>query len=50
MSSLKTIQKKLYENASKEYFNPLFFKTGPGSYCEHDKFIGVSTPILKKMN
>lgn len=28
--------------------NPLFYKTGPGDYAEHDQFIGVSTPHLRK--
>jgi 3-methyladenine DNA glycosylase AlkD len=49
MSDLKKLQKSLYENASKEDFKPVFFKTGPGDYAEHDKFIGVSVPVLKKI-
>lgn len=27
----------------------IFFKTGPGDYAEHDQFIGVSVPILRKL-
>lgn len=27
----------------------VFFKTGPGDYAEHDQFIGVSTPNLRKI-
>jgi 3-methyladenine DNA glycosylase AlkD len=26
-----------------------FFKTAPGSYGEHDRFIGVSVPVLRKL-
>ena len=26
-----------------------FFKTGPGDYAEHDQFIGVSVPTLRKL-
>ena len=26
-----------------------FFKTGPGDYAEHDQFIGVSVPNLRKL-
>jgi len=29
--------------------NPLFFKIGPGEYAEHDKFIGVSVPTVRKI-
>jgi len=27
----------------------IFFKTGPGDYAEHDQFIGVPVPILRKL-
>ena len=27
----------------------VFFKTGPGDYAEHDQFIGVSVPNLRKL-
>lgn len=27
----------------------IFFKTGPGSYAEHDKFIGIKVPTLRKI-
>ncbi|MDR3441812.1 MAG: DNA alkylation repair protein [Legionella sp.] len=28
---------------------PVFFKTGPGDYAEHDQFIGVSVPNIRKI-
>jgi len=43
------LKQLLYSNAPKNGFKPMFFKTNPGDYAEHDKFIGVSTPILKKL-
>ncbi|PJD96614.1 MAG: DNA alkylation repair protein [Legionella sp.] len=27
----------------------IFFKTGPGDYAEHDQFLGVPTPQLRKL-
>lgn len=29
--------------------NAYFFKTGPGDYAEHDKFIGVTVPKIRKI-
>jgi 3-methyladenine DNA glycosylase AlkD len=29
--------------------NPLFFKTGSGDYAQHDQFLGVSVPALRKI-
>lgn len=27
----------------------IFFKTGPGDYAEHDKFMGITVPVLRKI-
>ncbi len=27
----------------------IFFKTAPGDYAEHDRFLGISTPVLRKI-
>lgn len=46
--TLSTIQNLLrqYQNPAKAK-DPLFFKTGSGSYAEHDKFLGISVPLLR---
>src|SRR5437764_4858640 len=49
MTTAQELKQLLYSNAPKNGFKPLFFKTKPGDYAAHDKFIGVSTPILKKL-
>lgn len=36
--------KKFTENDAKR-----FFKTGPGQYSAHDKFLGISVPVLRKI-
>lgn len=49
MSNLKKIKIKLKGASNLENQNTIFFKTGLGDYAEHDKFIGVSVPTLRKI-
>lgn len=47
---LKQLQKTLRTYADPaSASNPRFFKTGPGDYAEHDRFMGVSVPVLRKL-
>ncbi|AMV16111.1 DNA alkylation repair enzyme [Legionella pneumophila] len=50
MESLKTLRSEL-ELLKKPYSQPktIYYKTGPGDYAEHDQFIGVSVPELRKV-
>lgn len=49
MTKLQEIRKQLQEAAEARDAMPVFFKTGPGHYAEHDKFIGVDVPTLRKI-
>jgi len=47
---LEKIRASLYQVAPpSDQVRPLFFKTNPGDYAAHDKFIGVSVPFLRKL-
>lgn len=47
---LKQLQKTLRKSADPaSASNPRFFKTGPGDYAEHDQFMGVTVPVLRKL-
>jgi len=47
---LKKLQKTLRTHKDPvSASNPRFFKMGPGDYAEHDRFMGVSVPILRKL-
>ena len=47
---IKTIYEELRKLAVPEHKRKaIFFKTGPGDYAEHDKFLGVSVPELRKI-
>lgn len=47
---LVTLQKTLLKLAQESDYNPLiFFKQEKGSYAEHDKFLGIRNPILRKL-
>lgn len=44
---INTILQKLTRQSSVE--KAAFYKTGPGQYAEHDQFIGVSVPMLRRL-
>lgn len=48
MTALNNLKIQLHQHAKKD-FKPIFFKIGPGDYAEHDRFIGVPSPTLKKL-
>lgn len=49
--SVKDLQNELYSlgNPSKAEDTSRFFKTVPGSYGEHDRFLGISVPEIRKL-
>jgi 3-methyladenine DNA glycosylase AlkD len=48
--TIKEIRIALYNSQSNLGQMPTsFFKTGPGEYAEHDQFIGVSVPQLRRI-
>jgi len=50
MNHLLKIQALLKASAKKALDSKaIFYKTGPGSYAEHDQFIGVSVPVLRQI-
>ncbi|HLJ31483.1 MAG TPA: DNA alkylation repair protein [Candidatus Babeliales bacterium] len=49
MMTLQELKKLLHDAAPQNGYKPIFFKTKPGQYAEHDQFIGVNTPMLKKL-
>lgn len=47
LSEIKQCLNKLSEESNTN--NAIFFKTNSGEYAEHDQFIGVSVPDLRKL-
>lgn len=50
MESLKTLRSEieLLKKPAQER-KAIYYKTGPGDYAEHDQFMGVSVPDLRKI-
>lgn len=50
MTNFKQIKSVLRKSAKQDpTLAARFFKTGAGEYAEHDKFIGINTPTLRKI-
>ncbi len=50
MNLLETLRTELLCAATPPHERKgIFFKTGPGDYAEHDQFIGVPVPTLRKL-
>lgn len=50
MNTLSTIQSILQKSVkSPSLQRGMYFKTGPGDYAEHDQFLGISVPNLRKI-
>jgi 3-methyladenine DNA glycosylase AlkD len=51
MNTIEAIQGLLQQHVNvARQNNPMFFKTGPGEYAEHDKFLGVSVPVVRAVS
>ena len=50
MNVLESLRAELLSAATPAHERKgIFFKTGPGDYAEHDQFIGVPVPTLRKL-
>lgn len=50
MNPLESLRAELRSSSIPSYERKgIFFKTGPGDYAEHDQFIGVPVPTLRKL-
>ena len=49
--SYSKIKRKLNNLKNSDYAlqSRRFFKTGPGEYAEHDQFLGIKVPVLRKI-
>lgn len=48
MNNVQTIR-SLLKHVTRKNESPLFYKTGPGQYAEHDRFLGITVPDLRKI-
>ncbi len=50
MERVTDIKLRLQQCAESSPKSPeIFYKTGPGQYAEHDRFMGVSVPMIRKI-
>jgi len=49
MMNLKQVRSLLNKQANPQSNTLKFYKTGKGDYAEHDKFIGVTNPMLRQI-
>ncbi|HEX4069170.1 MAG TPA: DNA alkylation repair protein [Candidatus Babeliales bacterium] len=49
MNNMHDIQVLLKKHSGISHKSSMFFKTGPGEYAEHDHFLGVAVPTLRKI-
>jgi 3-methyladenine DNA glycosylase AlkD len=49
LTQIKSLLKQFSKKPLKEA-KTIFYKTGPGEYAEHDRFIGVNVPTLRKIS
>ncbi|MEM7258874.1 MAG: DNA alkylation repair protein [Pseudomonadota bacterium] len=49
--TVAAISQRLHSSADKRYAqkSTRFFKTGPGEYAEHDRFLGIRVPALRAL-
>lgn len=49
--SLRRLRRDLksFANPARATINQSYFKTGPGEYGEGDRFLGLSTPIVRRL-
>jgi len=48
-STSENLVRELLEVAPQPRPPVLFFKTGPGAYAEHDQFLGLAVPVIRKI-
>ncbi len=49
IDTLAELKKRLHQFKKPVATMPIFYKTSPGDYAEHDQFIGVSVPALRQI-
>lgn len=50
MNQFLNLKDRLKEEAALSRTNTgIYYKTGPGDYAEHERFLGISNPVLRKI-